>query len=279
MKKIIKLKIMFTTFLAISSIATMLTTNADDTEVFYSVNAAKPNLLFVLDNSGSMNRDVNGVSSDQAAYTGTSRLQILQNAVQSVLQEAPDNVNIGLMRFGPGRNEVTRPFRWGWWSEVYTNIEAKRTHFINGVAFPLTDINALAREVIPTENDVYALPYYPGANETVRDYVSEIVQSWQASGGTPLVDALYEAALYYRGEKMRYGFDIPNGNTAVGAHPSTYSGNTISNDMWRSQRNYDLAPNYISPISSSCQANYIVLMSDGAPTYYYWAEANTQGAT
>ena len=42
------------TFFAISSLAAVLTVNADDTEVFYSVNVSKPNLLFVLDNSGSM---------------------------------------------------------------------------------------------------------------------------------------------------------------------------------------------------------------------------------
>jgi len=260
------------TFLAVSCLAAVLATNADDTEVFYSVNVSKPNLLFVLDNSGSMNWDVDGRNSDHADYTGTSRLQILQNAVQTVLQEAPDNVNIGLMRFGPGLNDALGELlEWGLTDEGW------RTHAVNGVAFPLTDINALAREVVPTPSDVHGLPSYPGPNETVRTYVSDVVNDWTAIGGTPLVGALYEAALYYRGEQMRYGLDAPNATTGVGAHPSTYSGNVITNNIRNNPRNYDNAPNYISPISSSCQSNYIVLMSDGQPTYYYVADANTQG--
>jgi len=274
MKKMIKLKTMFTTFLAVSSIATMLVTNADDTEVFYSVNVSKPNLLFVLDNSGSMNWDLAGHSPNDNDFTPPSRLEVLQNAVQTVLQKAPDNVNIGLMRFGPQLNKKIWDGEriWEWW----TKKEGYRTHSVSGVAFPLTDINALAREVIPTEDDAYTLPY-PGANKTVRDYLSDIVQNWTAVGGTPLVDALYEAALYYRGEKMRYGYDKPDGYNKVGAHPSTYSGDPITNDLHYDLRTYANAPNYISPINNSCQANYIVLMSDGEPTYYYAGGANTQG--
>lgn len=255
--------------------ATVLATNADDTEVFYSVNVSKPNLLFVLDNSGSMNWDVEGHDSDSPDYSGTSRLEILQNAVESVLAEAPDNVNVGLMRFGPRSNR--KPGNNGRYWEWYTKQEGWRTHGVNGVAFPLTDINALAREVIPTQSDVYGLPYYPGPNETVRSYLSGVVNDWTAVGGTPLVGALYEAALYYRGEQMRYGLDAPNGTNGVGAHPSTYSGDNITNDIYYHKRNYSEAPNYISPITGSCQSNYIVLMSDGSPTYYYKNAANTQG--
>lgn len=258
---------MVQTFVAISCLFTVLSTNADDTEVFYSVNVSKPNLLFVLDNSGSMKWDLDG-NNIGANSTKKSRLDVLKEAVQSVLESAPDNVNIGLMRFGPGSNAVRFWPYSGWWNEYYTTTESKRTRGVNGVAFPLTDINALAREVIPTSSDVYGLPSYPGVNETVRTYISKVVNDWSASGGTPLVDALYEAALYYRGEKMRYGFDAPDGETGVGAHPSTYSGNIITSDIWKSTRSYNNTPNYISPISSSCQANYIVLMSDGQPTYY-----------
>lgn len=266
-------------FLAVSSLVVASITNADDTEVFYSINVSKPNLLFVLDNSGSMKWDLNGNSETiydnnldmfvaNPAYTPPSRLGILQQAVQTVIDEAPDNINIGLMRFGPGMVA----------NEWYISNEGSRTHGVNGVAFPLTDINALAREVIPTQGDVYSLPHYPSANETVRTYVSEVVNSWTATGGTPIVGAIYEAALYFRGEPMRYGLDRPSGVTNVGAHPATYSGDIISNDLTQAQRDFSQAPNYISPMSSSCQANYIVLMSDGKPTYYYWGDANTQNA-
>ena len=94
-------------FLAVSSLVVASITNADDTEVFYSINVSKPNLLFVLDNSGSMKWDLNGNSETiydnnldmfvaNPAYTPPSRLGILQQAVQTVIDEAPDNIHIGL---------------------------------------------------------------------------------------------------------------------------------------------------------------------------------------
>jgi len=261
MKNILKnINLSCKTIFATSILASTVSTYADDTEVFYSVNVSKPNLLFVLDNSGSMNSNLPG---------GTqSKLSVLQESVEQVLNSAPDNVNIGLMRFGPGL--IT--------NEWNTANEGNRTHGVSGVAFPLTDLNAKARDIIPTNDDVYGLGVFPSEEDQVRTYVSDVVDNWTASGGTPLVGALYEAALYFRGERMRYGYDSPSGGTGVGAHPSTYDGLVINNDILNNTRNYDQAPTYKTPIKSSCQANYIVLMSDGSPTYYYNGAANTQGA-
>ena len=255
-----KLPLYSKTFFATSILAASVGTYADDTEIFYSLNVSKPNLLFVLDNSGSMNETLPG---------GTqSKLSVLQASVQSVLNDAPDNVNIGLMRFGPGLIN----------QEWTTANEGNRTHGVSGVAFPLTDINAKARDIIPTINDVYGLSVYPTVDEQVRSYVGNVVGNWTAGGGTPLVGALYEAALYFRGEQMRYGYDSPSGATGVGAHPTTYEGRIINTDVSNTTRNYNNAPRYKTPIESSCQENYIVLMSDGNPTYYYNGAANTQGA-
>lgn len=60
----------------------------------------------------------------------------------------------------------------------------------------------------------------------VRDYLKGVVSDMQASGGTPIVDRLYQAASYY--------------TTLPGKHKGPSS-----------------------PIESSCQANYLVLMTDG----------------
>lgn len=272
------LKVTFKTFCAISLIASMVTSYADDTEVFYSKNTAKPNLLFVLDNSGSMTWDMAGNRATSAAFSGTSRVSVLNTAVQSVLASAPDNVNIGVMRFGPvfANSSTGR-------AEYFTANESNRTHGVSGISFPITDINAKARTVVTAAGEVYNLPYFPAVDETVREYITEIVNDWSGqnlasvSMGTPLVDALYEAALYFRGEQMRYGFDAPNGATGVAAHPSSYSGSVITSDFTQTPRNYANAPNYISPISSSCSSNYIVLMSDGEPFYAHWGAANVQG--
>lgn len=67
-----------------------------------------------------------------------------------------------------------------------------------------------------------------GANSyTIRDYTNGIVQALPASGGTPIVPALNNAASY------------------LAQKPDKHKGNAES------------------PITSSCQANYLVLLTDG----------------
>ncbi|UXJ51807.1 PilC/PilY family type IV pilus protein [Pseudomonas citronellolis] len=67
-----------------------------------------------------------------------------------------------------------------------------------------------------------------GSNSyTIRNYTNDLVQNMQANGGTPLVPALYEAAGYL-------------------TQLSTKHNNSLT-----------------SPITSSCQATYLVLLTDG----------------
>lgn len=81
-------------------------TQADDTEVFFTAAAnqgastIRPNILFVLDTSSSMNAEVEG--------TGLNRLENMKLALQSVLATA-DNVNVGLMRFHDRGGPVLYP--------------------------------------------------------------------------------------------------------------------------------------------------------------------------
>lgn len=90
---------------------TLLVTNpvwADDTEIFFgrSSNAeVQPNVLFVLDGSGSMtyydcsNGDVRSSTCGDGTLNGTtSRLARLKDALKTVLHNTSD-VNVGLMRF------------------------------------------------------------------------------------------------------------------------------------------------------------------------------------
>ncbi|MGQ7844107.1 PilC/PilY family type IV pilus protein [Granulosicoccus sp. 3-233] len=78
----------------ISSIIAFSTATADDTEVFFGQvdpdTNVFPNVMFVLDTSGSMN------SSDYG-YSGT-RLERMKSALNTILDSSA-NVNVGLMRF------------------------------------------------------------------------------------------------------------------------------------------------------------------------------------
>jgi len=46
----------------------------------------------------------------------------------------------------------------------------------------------------------------PGQTSTVRDHLISQVDSLSADGYTPIVDTLYEAANYYAGFNVDYGF-------------------------------------------------------------------------
>ena len=188
------------------------------------------------------------------ASVSKDRLQVMQESLRAVLEQAPDNVKVGLMNYGQE-------------SLVVGNNERYRHNAVSGIAFPVTDINAKARDIVPTATDVYGLPSYPTETITVREYIADIADTWNHTSYTPIVDALYEAALYFRGEKMHYGQNLP---TLNGAHPSTYDGPVVTTNVTNTSglgRVLATSPKYISPIESSCQENYIVLMTDGAPTY------------
>ena len=179
-----------------------------------------------------------------------TRLEVMQIAFRRVLEQAPDNVNVGLMNYGQASLNVSNP-------------EQRRHHSVSGVAFPITDINGLVSPIISAHNSVDNLPN-PSDIVTVRDYLPDVADTWAPSSFTPIVDSLYEAALYFRGEKVHYGDTLPS---LSGAHPSTYDGDVITQNVTQTARDHENAPSYISPMESSCQSNYIVLMTDGAPTY------------
>lgn len=78
--------------------------------------------------------------------------------------------------------------------------------------------------------------------ETARASLQAAIDALTPDGATPLTETLYEAAQYYLGGPVTYGFD--------GAHAAR-----APND----------ASLYQSPIVDSCQKSFIVLLTDGEP--------------
>ncbi len=126
--------------------------------------------------------------------------------------------------------------------------------------------------------------------QTVRDKLLETVENLNYKSGTPILDVLYEAALYYRGEDVLYGltrgFGAVIGDGSLGDGSSSGSEYTrVSNALSWNGGGTILRPSgctednpnstscineyisstatYISPITESCQANYQILLSDG----------------
>jgi type IV pilus assembly protein PilY1 len=83
---------------------------------------------------------------------------------------------------------------------------------------------------------------------TARGPMTTTINGLPASGWTPLSETLYEAGLYYMGGNVDYG----NAND-----PAT----SIANSRTPLDSNI-----YLSPIEFGCQKNFVVLLTDGAPT-------------
>ena len=121
--------------------------------------------------------------------------------------------------------------------------------------------------------------------QTARDRLRELVVPMRAEGNTPTADALYEAARYFRGEKIVYGDDRGGTDSTFAifaqrwsrvSHPGSYSGTTPTIPAGCTVADPDNANcvteaiptnagTYVTPIQYSCQANHIVLLTDGEP--------------
>ena len=170
---------------------------ADDAEIFVSQAdrvGARPNILFVIDTSGSMD------TRDGGAGTPT-RLEIVRDAAIGLVNTL-DEVNIGLMRYSSDAQG-------GMVLEAVENIADNRQTILNR-------LNTFT-------------PLF-------------------GNGNTPLSETYYEAALYLKGDPVKYGrVSSPDPSTPA----SRIDGNT-----WT----------YKSPIEFQCQKSYIVYLTDGEPT-------------
>ncbi|MGB7738002.1 MAG: hypothetical protein WBM03_02720, partial [Steroidobacteraceae bacterium] len=167
-------------------------------------------------------------------YITRTRLEIMQGALTTLLDNLADNVNVGLMR--------------------YSNDTG------NG-----NDAAAQGGMVVMAMGKI----------EDNRAAMKTEINSWNASGWTPLSETLYEATQYFRGDKVYFGGG-ENGTT----YPSVYSKSDKStgnpdgdSPSVTASRNSSDKSLYDSPADQDCQKNFIVYLTDGLPTQDN--EANT----
>ena len=125
--------------------------------------------------------------------------------------------------------------------------------------------------------------------KTVRTRLKEIIDELDHQGHTPIVDTMYEAARYFRGDAVYWGltrgfdrafgnFNAPDTNDAVRrntrvSHPASYTGGFVYREPECTDGNPNIdecksemilgAAQYVSPVTEICQANHIVLLTDG----------------
>jgi len=197
-----------------------LSASADDLDVYRaSLEAQKrPNVLFVLDYSGSMGRGVPG--------TGATRIETLKNAVRAVVSNNQDRVNFGI-------------------GSIYKSE-------VSGVRLP----------AVPMRDEARTLDASIPQGVTNRDVLFGHLDRLPARGGTATVNALAEASAYFRGSRIGRG-RIANPDRWNRAS-SRYEGGDFRSALPVSHGG-GRDPRYDSPVES-CQANAVILVSDGQPT-------------
>lgn len=163
----------------------------------------------------------------------------------------------------------------------------------NEMMFVLSDFTDIEREAHSHNGKRSGAPRFiieyegnatPGVSVTARDSIVSSVNELTANGSTPIVDTLYEGALYYGGLPVDYG--LRRGNDTVSStvrrltrvsNRSSYIGEdsllpvgcdpSNLNDSDCISEYIPAGATYISPIEDvECQVNnHIVLLSDGQP--------------
>ena len=184
---------------------------ADDIDLINQETPVNSNILFVMDLSGSMNY---GLNTDTDALPGqTTRLQALSGAFQDIVGDpAFDEINFGLSVFSGG---------------AQGNKGASVAH---GITYPVAPVIGDAQTILNKTGFVHpSTSYMPDAGtHDTRAYLSLLsadTNIWSSYGSTPIVDALYEAALYFRGSNVFAGRYLPDDIRS--AHPATYNGSLV----------------------------------------------------
>lgn len=101
---------------------------------------------------------------------------------------------------------------------------------------------------------------------TARDAMKTAIDNLDANGGTPLSETFLEAYRYWTGDDVGFGLDstVGGGSNRV-VVPSVDASRTGAN-----------LAQYLSPLGSACQKNFIVYLTDGDPTVDQNAESTIE---
>ncbi len=252
---------------------------ADDTEVFF---VSQPNVLLVIDTSLSMNNIVGDTKDskgedkqrrmvsisigdkeivkrhefyvgDQAEVTEPQRrIDVVVDAITELINRVSD-VNIGLMRFS-----------------TYNGTELDRPGDNAGgpVSYPVVDLDEAdnKRELKKKleslagrcEGDIYIHAH----SETGKTGQCPATNPASPPGSsvpakrTPLAETVYEGLRYFRGEPVLFGKPVTGG-----LESKSHEAATVDSD----EDGIGDGVTYKSPIIDECAANFMVLLTDGAP--------------
>lgn len=216
------------------SSATLQVAFADDTEIYVPKEVpadqqVRPNILFVLDSSGSMTNGVPGTQKDwiegnrrqPGRWTEKTRQEVMHEVVQDLIDslKAQGNTNIGFMRYGGVWDKDIR----NWWGFLQHRKGDDSNERGGHIIYPIRHLS----------------------NDTEAETMKSIVRGVNTSDWTPLLETYYEAYLYLTGQAPLFSYHRNNNRN----HPNAMNGNKFD-----------------SPINHSCQKTHIIYITDGEPT-------------
>lgn len=168
--------------------------------------------------------------------TNLTRMQVVKSAAASFLNSLP-NLNVGVMRYSTNAASYS--------GTAGTAENAASGGMVMSPVSPLNDKRATLIDEISGASSKLYLPH----------------------GWTPLSETLYEAYRYMSGGDVLYGASsklCDEVNSAAGSTGTCSSSSHLINHP--SVAAAISGSKYISPMTQSCQANYIVFLTDGEAT-------------
>jgi type IV pilus assembly protein PilY1 len=139
--------------------------------------------------------------------------------------------------------------------EIVQDVATSLINSINGVNVGLMYFNEYEDATVGSQGGLVA--HAMEDISTARANIISKINALTPETWTPLSETLYEAALYFEGQGVRYGDPL---SVAEARDP----GDTTQ---------------YLSPITDTCQQNYIVFLTDGLPTLDVDATSAIEGMT
>jgi len=201
------------------------------------------NVIFVVDDSSSMFNNL--MPGAPAGPTNNWQvLKLIKQDLLNLLQFNPQPVNVGIVQTRGGLVDDTLPFSMDFEPGSRYSLGAR-------VAYPVSPLNA---------SSIWDMLNILDVNST----------TW----ATPLADALYETALYVRGEDVDLGTTRDLLVDDFVSHPGSYTGGNVipggchevESTVCKTEEIKELAgvkPRYNSPITASTPSTHIILVSDG----------------
>ena len=139
--------------------------------------------------------------------------------------------------------------------EIVQDVATSLIDSINGVNIGLMYFNQPVDGNVGSQGGIVA--HAMENINTARATINGKIDNLNPETFTPLSETLYEAAQYYRGDRVVFGTNSVANSRGSGSNSDTY----------------------ISPITDTCQQNYVVLLTDGEPTLDVAADSAIRGLT